>query len=445
MPRPIVIIHGWSDTSASFGALRKFVASLPGAAPVQINLADYVSMDDEVRFDDLVVGMQRAWREVGLPTAPGSVDAVVHSTGGLVIRDWLATTYAPGMAPIKRLLMLAPANFGSPLAHKGRAFYGRIVKGFNSVKPFETGTRILKGLELASPYAWQLAMRDRFAKNHFSAGGVLCTVLVGNVGYDGIMAAANEDGSDGTVRASTANLNCALLEVDFVTDPLNPAFKLRPAAGEVAFRIMDNDNHSTVAMKDGGPRDPGGRAAIARALTVDDAGFADWCRQCAADTATITSRAETADQEEKFGYQNIVTRVTDDAGSAVADYFLEFYLEDVDEKKGWDFSKLFHRDVIQTVHAHADDKSCRSMLIDCTTLFRGIDKDQEYMKVSLTASPEFKVNGYVGYRTFSDKDIGGLKLTRQQMLKVFQPHRTLLVDIRIRRERAPEVFRIKKA
>ena len=161
MPRPIVIIHGWSDRSASFGALRRFIAELSGGNFFQINLADYVSMDDEVRFDDLVAGMQRAWRETGLPEKPGAVDAVVHSTGGLVIRDWL-TTYAPGEAPVRRLLMLAPANFGSPIAHKGRAFYGRIIKGFNSEKPFQTGARLLRGLELASPYAWDLAMRDRF-------------------------------------------------------------------------------------------------------------------------------------------------------------------------------------------------------------------------------------------------------------------------------------------
>jgi len=444
MPRPIVIVHGWSDRSASFTPLKNYLATLAGGNLFQINLADYISMDDQVRFDDLVVGMQRAWRDVGLPTKPGTVDAVVHSTGGLVIRDWLATTYAPGEAPIKRLLMLAPANFGSPLAHKGRAFYGRVVKGFNSVKPFETGTQILKGLELASPYSWALAQRDRFRpQNHFAAG-VLCTVLVGNTGYSGIMAAANEDGSDGTVRASTANLNCAMLTADFATDPLKPSFTLRNSSGVTAFRLLDGDNHSTAAMKDGGPRDPGGRDAIARALQVSDADFPAWCQQCDADTLRITQQGESAKKEEKYGYQNTVTRVMDDGGAGVSDYFLEFYLEDKDDKKNF-FAELFHRDVLRSVHAYGDDASYRSLMVDCTTLFREIDQDQEYMKISLTAAPDIKTNGYVGYRTFTDRDVGGIKLTRQQMLKVFTPHRTLLADLTIRRERTPELFRIKPA
>ncbi|MDP2137148.1 MAG: hypothetical protein Q8J74_04785 [Candidatus Didemnitutus sp.] len=444
MPRPIVIIHGWSDRSTSFGSLRNYAASLAGNL-FQINLADYVSMDDEVRFDDLVAGMQRAWTDLGLPTKTGAVDVVIHSTGGLVVRDWLATHYAPGAAPIKRLLMLAPANFGSPLAHKGRAFYGRIVKGFNSVKPFQTGTHILKGLELASPYSWNLALRDRFvAQNHFGPGRVLCTVLVGNAGYSGIMAAANEDGSDGTVRASTANLNCAMIEADFATNPLEPTYKLRNASGRTAFRILDNDNHSTAAMKDGGPKDPAGRELIARALTVSDEEFEAWCDQCAAETASITLRGEQDRKEAKFGYQNTVVRVVDDSGAPVSDYFLEFYLENQDDKKNR-FAQLFHRDVMRSVHAYGDDSSYRSLMVDCTTLFREIDQDQEYMKISLTASPDFRTNGYVGYRTFTDKDIGGLRLTRQQMFKVFQPHRTLMVVMTIRRERAPEVFRIKRA
>ncbi|MEJ2043100.1 MAG: hypothetical protein P8X74_21930 [Reinekea sp.] len=36
-------------------------------------------------------------------------------------------------------MMIAPANFGSPLAHKGKSFIGRVTKGFNGSKVFETG------------------------------------------------------------------------------------------------------------------------------------------------------------------------------------------------------------------------------------------------------------------------------------------------------------------
>lgn len=444
MPRPIVILHGWSDRSANFTALRNYVATLSGVAPVEINLADYVSMDDEVRFDDLAVAMERAWREAGLPTAPRSTDVIVHSTGGLVVRDWFTRFYKPGKAPVFHLLMLAPANFGSPLAHKGASLIGRVIKGWSSEKRFQTGKRILKGLELASPYAWELAGRDRFARSsYYGKGRILCTVLIGNTGYSGISAVANEDGSDGTVRAASANLNCARLDADFSQDPKNPVLDtLRGSTGRTAFRVLNGDNHSTAAMKDDGPRDPKGRELIARALAVTDAQFEAWCDQCDAETALITAQAEKDKNEEGYGYQNTVVRVVDDAGAFVGDYFLEFYLEDQDDPASV-FSEFFHREVIRSVHPHSDNASYRSLMVDCTTLFQRIDKHLECMKVSLSATPELAENGYVGYRTFTDEDIGALSLTHAQLQRVFVPHRTLLIQITLKRERAAEVFRIK--
>ena len=107
------------------------------------------------------------------------------------------------------------------MAHKGRSFIARVYKGFIAKRPegepFETGTHILKGLELASPYTWHLANRDRFGLGGemYQPGNVLCTVLVGNSGYRGISSIANEDGSDGTVRISTANMDCVRIDGQF--------------------------------------------------------------------------------------------------------------------------------------------------------------------------------------------------------------------------------------
>ena len=53
----------------------------------------------------------------------------MHSTGALVVRDWLPRHFTPARAPVKRLVMLAPAYFGSHLTHKGRSFTGRVYKG----------------------------------------------------------------------------------------------------------------------------------------------------------------------------------------------------------------------------------------------------------------------------------------------------------------------------
>ena len=191
--RPLVIIHGWSDEALSFQHLGSLLAEHTQRNLTQVNLADYISLDDSITMDDLVSAMQRAWGACKLPRTVYSVDVVVHSTGGLIIRDWIARYFTPYDAPIKHLLMLAPANFGSPLAQKGRALIGRVVVGLRSQKLFQTGTHILKALELASPYSWQLAQRDLFSDSvYYTPGKILCTVLVGNEGYRGIRAAANE-------------------------------------------------------------------------------------------------------------------------------------------------------------------------------------------------------------------------------------------------------------
>lgn len=438
--RPIVILHGWSDEGESFRRLGGLLQKRLGQPVRAVNLGDYVTMDDDVTYDDLVAALTRAWARQKLPVTPGSVDMVVHSTGGLVIRDWIVRNFGTsGGAFVKHLLMLAPANFGSPLAHKGNAFLGRAILGWKADKPFQTGRHVLRGLELASPYTWDLARRDRLGPaDLYGPGKILCTVLVGNTGYDGIKAAANEDGSDGTVRVSTANMDCAFLDADFTQDPKKPLFKVLPSVGTTAFRVMEKENHSTIAAKDDGPRKPATLDAMVRALTVDDAGFDAWRKECADATADTMERGRR--KPETHGYQNTVFLVEDQFGRHVKEYFLEFFVRDDDSD--W-FARMFHRDAIQTVHAHGEDPAFRSVYVDCTVLAKQVDKEWEAMVMSLTALPEIRRTGSVGYRTFTDEDIGGVEIPKPLLLDYFRENRTLLVRLKIRREQTEKVFGIK--
>ncbi len=360
--RPLVIIHGWSDNFASFKPLANRIADRLKYTPGQIrniNLGDYITLDDEVTFDDVVVAMSRAWAREKLPTEPGGTDVIVHSTGGLLVRDWLSRKYKGGEVPIKHLLMLAPANFGSPLAHKGRSYYGRLIKGSKKGKKlFQTGTHILQGLELASPYSWQLAARDRFGKeDYYGKGRILCTVLVGNSGYSGIAAATYDEGTDGTVRASTANMNCAFLQTDYSRDPRRPRYDIAASRGKTAFAVLDGENHSTIACKDGGPVHPSTLEAIIGALTVDDEAFDVWCKKLETHTRSVMKAAEDANDVNKFGYQNMVFLVQDSLGKFVEDYFLEFTDNHGDEGA---FAGFFHGDVINTVPGPRGGRSTRS-------------------------------------------------------------------------------------
>ncbi|MEW6679077.1 MAG: alpha/beta fold hydrolase [Pseudomonadota bacterium] len=439
----LVILHGWSDSYQSFVRLGKRLVA-DGVRPDvrHVRLGDYVSLDDDVTFDDLTQALQAAWKRQKLPTAPGSVDVVVHSTGGLVVRHWMTTFFTPATNPIKRLLMLAPANFGSPLAHKGRSFMGRIVKGFKSDKLFNTGTHILKGLELASPFSWELAQRDCFGSDvWYGPGGVLCTVLVGAAGYSGISAAANEDGTDGTVRVSTANLNPVQIRFDFSTDPAKPTLVLQEAKGKTAFARLPDDNHSTIALKDNGPRNPSALGFIKEALQVTDSGFADFAARL--EDFSAAARKDGAIDSYTQGYQNTVVRLTDSQGAFVPDFFLEVFAKDkagvkVDDR----LTRVVQEAVFGKVHAYGDNAAYRSLMFNTTVLHDRFVAAGLPLYVSVTAMPDVSKTRTVGYATFGYDDIGSIKLTPDRLRKLFQPDRTVLIDMKIKRQQTDKVFRM---
>ena len=197
MTAQIAIVHGWSDSSKSFYDLRDFL-SASGYSATEIWLTDYVSMADEVRVEDVAKRMDaviNAALAEGRLTKP--FDLIVHSTGGLVAREWLSRYYPNGKnadgidAPVKRLLMLAPANFGSKLASMGKSMVGRVIKGWDNW--LQTGTEMLTSLELASSYQWELARRDLLkadggaGESPYGRDKVWPFVIVGSRGYqDGL-------------------------------------------------------------------------------------------------------------------------------------------------------------------------------------------------------------------------------------------------------------------
>ena len=456
--RPIVILHGWSDVSASFEPLAKLLrAKLIGPEISIIHLADYISMNDEVRFDDIVSAMEVAWRRNDLPTNAGSVDAIVHSTGGLVIRDWLQRNYGPKDAPIKHLLMLAPANFGSPLAHKGRSLAGRVWKGFIVKRPkgaaFETGTHILKGLELASPYTWDLAERDRFGDEGemYSPGNVLCTVLVGQNAGNFSNAIANEDGWDGTVRVATSNMNCARIRVTFPASPNDtvPVHEAEVSTGMTAFGVLDKHDHGsiklthterrTLAQVERTQQNGSLFSDIVKSLTVADEEFEEWRDELAERNRAFLVRADRTRNPVKHGYQNTLIRVQDQFGIGVEDFLVEFFEKDNDRTR---ISRKVHRAAFRSVHAFSDDRSYRNFYIDCTSLFRTIDKTGEFLGISISASPEMDEGALVGFAPYGQGGRGGLRIAHDKLGDFFAPNRTLLLTLQLTRQHSESVFQL---
>jgi triacylglycerol esterase/lipase EstA (alpha/beta hydrolase family) len=174
---PIIIVHGYSDKGQSFQRWREALAAR-GLAAATIHLGNYVSLSNEVTIKDIAEGFDRALRELasqGVLKKDEPFDAIVHSTGMLVVREWLAGSVggaddvsrvsAERQARLKHLIGLAPSTFGSPMAHKGRSWLGAIFKGGKQFGPdfMEAGDQVLRALELGSSYTWDLAHRDFLA------------------------------------------------------------------------------------------------------------------------------------------------------------------------------------------------------------------------------------------------------------------------------------------
>src|SRR5437867_830997 len=85
---PVIILHGWSDSSDSFRSLAGWLEQ-NGFNVIDIYLGDYLSMNDEITLTDLGVAFERALAEKNIAQNRFSFDVIVHSTGGLVIREYL--------------------------------------------------------------------------------------------------------------------------------------------------------------------------------------------------------------------------------------------------------------------------------------------------------------------------------------------------------------------
>src|ERR1019366_1851959 len=155
---PLVLIHGYGSSGDAF-SIWKDAFLKAGRKIEEISIGNYVTLNNEITVDDIANGLQHALHLKGIDKAP--FDALVHSTGMLVIRAWLtasnAQTSRQGL--LKHLVAMAPATFGSPLAAKGRSLLGRIFQGNKHFGPdfLDSGNLVLSNLELASEYTWNLA------------------------------------------------------------------------------------------------------------------------------------------------------------------------------------------------------------------------------------------------------------------------------------------------
>jgi pimeloyl-ACP methyl ester carboxylesterase len=408
--KQVVVLHGWSDNSESFKPLISFLKK-NGYKVTPLFLGDYTSLRDDVKIEDVARRMEDVVNEkMARPRGARDkldkrFDLIVHSTGGLLARLWISEYYKDRDCPVRNLLMLAPANFGSVLAHTGRSMLGRIFKGFKT--GFEVGEEMLHSLELGSSFQWDLAQRDLFvsahgdSKAHYTPETTRPFIVTGTHPYEQLSRKlVNENGSDGTVRVAAANLNAQGTTIDFTTslsDPEVTGWRRRGGANlKFPLAVLADRDHGNVIKpdKDGHSNDPGYHAKLGElildALSTNTAKqykdkVESW-KAVSMDTRTFagSSAAAVKHRRETFGrsapdaeyfheHYQLVIHAVDQFGAPVPDFFVEFFPKP-DQLHRWsEFRKpayYFHKEVLEDVHVNRRDSSRICFFVDRYDLMR---------------------------------------------------------------------------
>ncbi|MEX0895177.1 MAG: hypothetical protein WDZ36_05410 [Balneolaceae bacterium] len=394
-----LILHGYSDCSKSFVDLKERLQEQGIGTVETILYGDYESREDNITFNDVIDGLNDRMIEKEIIHADGArrkdLNVVVHSTGGLVIRHWIWKYYHDRIedCPVRRLVMLAPANFGSPLAHRGKSFLGRLVKGRWKIGDFlEVGRNLLNGLELASPYQWELAHRDLFAGDvsYYNRNQIQLTILVGIKDYSGLRGWVNKPGTDGTVVISGTSLDSIKLELDFSNPSIPWKWKETETAHDFAFGVLEGLDHGSIVEQFSEPQSQISQLT-AEALKIEDTdqftGFQQKLEE-------ITEKTYTPDSNGKpkpcSRYQQFIIRGIDDHNSPVSDYTIEFYVykaekvenDLIDNSKYFNkteekWSEEFQKVLVGQIHTHSKDSSYRRLLVNLDDLNQRIEKAKE--------------------------------------------------------------------
>jgi hypothetical protein len=132
-------------------------------------------------------------------------------------------------------------------------------------------------------------------------------------------------------------------------------------------------------------------------------------------------------------------------GYPVTDYFVEFYERPqnlADENTVDDLMVQVHADIIENVHAYANDQSYRSLIFDLTDLNKAL-ADGGKLMFSLSAAPLSKLIGFTAGQ--NDNDVSELAVDLASGQSFWHPNQTLLADLKIERTQAADAFTLQPA
>jgi hypothetical protein len=465
-----LLIHGYSANWQAFLPW-KAALSAAGIATETISVGNYVTLNNEVTIKDLGEAFDRALRMTkfasDIPGDAWTFDAVVHSTGMLVLRQWLTSDPFPPsdarsrIRRLKHLVGLAPATFGSPQAEKGRSWLGALVKGNHALGPdfLNAGDMVLDGLELASKYTWDLAHKDMLGPTPLydkGDGTPYAAVFIGNVPYSGISAVANSPGCDGTVRWAGCALDTRKVTLDFrwhpQLDPKDPTKRVvisdwstdRLSAPMIA---VDGQNHGTIIAN---PK-PEVVPLVHDFLGIKNEDDYDaWETRALAFGAPSKAKMDISDGvADGAGWQQLWIHMVDDHGDGVTDYNIQIYYGDSLGESD-DPEKESVKLIADT---YSSDSSYRCFYIHLTQEMLDLKANKKKMWIELIASSGSELIEYEAYTgsandplrlAIDSHDPAANKPVKMDITSLtegdgalFYPYTTTLLEVFVQREPMP--------
>ncbi|MDD4352657.1 MAG: hypothetical protein PHU71_06835, partial [Candidatus Gracilibacteria bacterium] len=247
----------------------------------------------------------------------------------------------------------------------------------------------------------------------------------------------HENGSDGTVRVSTANLNASYMKLVFNESSNEVKVQEQESCYDpIAFGVIYNKNHGTIVRPD--KDDSSFLGLIAESLDIENPD--DYQQHIAqlikmSDETFERGMADKEREKKYHQYQHLVTRVHDQFGEKVEDYFLEFFQEDNDDQDSV-IAKI-QSEILEKVKAYSKDASYRSFLFDITDMKKEILDKGMRVDMSLCAAALSKDISYYNAKEH-------LTVVSTKAKTLLKPNTTLFVDIELPRIQADRVFKFTK-
>ncbi|NOY69091.1 MAG: alpha/beta hydrolase [Deltaproteobacteria bacterium] len=490
--RPIVLIHGYSAESKQTdpASVEKIYGSMPDAlrglygdgSVVEIDLSRYISLEDGIHLDDISRAFDRALHMADYAhLLAGGFDAIIHSTGALVIRNWLRR-FSPRPSPLDNLIYLAGANLGSGWAHIGKgqlAKWGRLVFQAGA----ERGMRVLDALELGSEETIDLHLFFTEAENspdqvykvreHIIVG----TQADGNW-YEAPLRYAKEDGSDGVVRVAASNLN-------FIYCRLGPTAKALAldwptVLGEVESHLARAGDRSVYYEKkrvsmpgsDGRPELPFAipyecahsgdnmgvvtgdscrqqvLGLIEQALASDEANWKDRLAFFKKETKATYKKVKTRQQPSLWPWSRdprnqydkhaqVIFRLRDQDGRPVNHFDIFFNSLEIDRETSTPFGEL-----IEDKHINKKSPNVIAFYLRVETF--DIDQNKWVNQLEKAGAAWLEITAIEPETDFIQYVPFRIKLSKTLLKQWIQPHRTTIFDVELLRIPGPDVFKMTK-